>query len=41
MFLQWLHVGFDFDYAPELETVSEDGGAIETDIASLFKTPKK
>ncbi|XP_071124712.1 heat shock 70 kDa protein 12A-like [Mytilus edulis] len=33
--------GCAFDYTPELETVSEDGGAIETDIASLFKTPKK
>ncbi|CAG2253465.1 unnamed protein product [Mytilus edulis] len=33
--------GCDYDYTPELETISEDRGAIETDIASLFKTPKK
>lgn len=35
------NTGCDLSYTPELETVSEDGGAIETDIASLFKTPKK
>ncbi|VDH91300.1 Hypothetical predicted protein [Mytilus galloprovincialis] len=35
------HDDTESNYTPELETVDADGRATETDVSSLFKTPKK